>query len=113
MNVEPFSMKLVVEAVVNDPYVVDDSENLFTPVHVFVSERRVDEAAPDSDVRNPASLLNHDNFTEDEAIVETSPLLPVNAKPCVSPGRNREDENVDDAVENRPLVNPIVVDVEL
>ena len=86
MNVEPFNMKLVVEAVVNDPYVVDDRENLFTPVHVFVSESSVDDAAPDSDVRNPASLLNHDSFTDDEAIVDTSPLLPVNAKPCVSDG---------------------------
>ena len=113
MNVEPFNMKLVVEAVVNDPYVVDDRENLFTPVHVFVSDSSVDDAAPDSDVRNPASLLNHDSFTDDEAIVDTSPLLPVNAKPCVSDGRNSDDPNVDDAVENSPLVNPIVVDVEL
>ena len=31
---------------------------------------------------NPASLLNHDSLIDDEAIVETIPLLPVNAKPC-------------------------------
>ena len=37
----------------------------------------------------------------------------MNEYPCVSDGRNRDEENVDDAVENRPLVNPIVVDVEL
>lgn len=35
------------------------------------------------------------------------------AKPCVSDGRNRDDPNVDDAVENSPFRNPIVVDVEL
>ena len=45
--------------------------------------------------------------------VDTSPLLPVNAKPCVSDGKNSDDPNVDDAVENSPLVNPMVVDVEL
>jgi hypothetical protein len=33
--------------------------------------------------------------------------------PCVRDGRYTEEENVDEAVENRPLVNPIVVDVEL
>ena len=46
-------------------------------------------------------------------IVETIPLEPVNAKPCVSDGRNRLDENVDEAVENSPPVNPITVEVEL
>ena len=106
-------IRFVVDAVVNDAYVVDDRANLFTPVKLLVSDNSVDEAAPDSDVRNPASLLNHDSFTDDEAIVDTSPLLPVNAKPCVRDGRYREDPNVDDAVENSPLVKPIVVDVEL
>ena len=78
-----------------------------------MSDRSVEEAAPASDVRNPASLLNHDRFTDDEAIVCTSPFVPRYVNPCVSDGRNRDDPNVDDAVENRPLVNPIVVDVEL
>ncbi len=55
----------------------------------------VDDAAPASDVRNPASLLNHDRFTDDEAIVCTSPLLPVNAKPCVSDGRYRDPKYPD------------------
>ena len=45
--------------------------------------------------------------------VDTRPLVPMNEYPCVRDGRNRDEENVDDAVENRPLVNPIVVDVEL
>jgi hypothetical protein len=49
------------------------------------------------DVRNPASLLNHDNLTDDEAIVCTSPFVPVYVNPCVRDGRYREDENVDDA----------------
>ncbi len=106
-------VRFVVEAVVNDPYVVDDNANLFTPEKKLVSDSSVDEAAPDSEVRNPASLLNHDSRIDDEAIVCTSPFDPVYVNPCVRDGRYRLDENVDDAVENSPLVNPIVVDVEL
>jgi hypothetical protein len=44
VNVEPFSMKFVVEAVVNDPYVVDENANLFTPEKKLVSDSSVDEA---------------------------------------------------------------------
>ena len=98
---------------VNDPSVVDELENVFNAEKKLVSDSSVDDAAPDSDVRNPASLLNHDSRIDDEAIVCTSPLLPVYVKPCVSDGKYSDDPNVDDAVENRPLVNPIVVDVEL
>ena len=58
-------------------------------------------------------MLNHDSLIDDEAIVFSCPLVPVNANPCDRDGRNRDDENVDEAVENRPLENPIVVDVEL
>ncbi len=102
----------------NDPSVVDELENVdralnvLAPEKVFASLSSVDDAAPASDVRNPASLLNHDRLIDDEAIVCTSPLLPVNAKPCVSDGKNRDDPNVDDAVENSPL-NPMIVDVPL
>ncbi len=85
---------------------------MLAPEKVFASLSSVDDAAPASDVRNPASLLNHDRLIDDEAIVCTSPLLPVNAKPCVSDGKNRDDPNVDDAVENSPL-NPMIVDVPL
>ena len=46
------------------------------------------------------------------ATEDTNPLLPANKAPCVSDGKNRDDPNVDDAVENSPLVNPIVVDVD-
>ena len=97
MNVEPFNMKLVVEAVVNDPYVVDDRENLFTPVHVFVSDSSVDEANVHVDVEK----------------LYTSPLPFTASAPVDSDGKNSDDPNVDDAVENNPLVNPIVVLVEL
>jgi hypothetical protein len=65
------------------------------------------------EVRKPASLLNHDSLIDDDAIVCTRPFVPVYVNPCVRDGRYRDDENVDDAVENRPLVNPIVVEVEL
>ena len=50
-----------------------------------MSDRSVDDAAPASDVRNPASLLNHDRFTDDEAIALTAPFDPVNRKPCPVP----------------------------
>jgi ribosomal protein L28 len=39
---------------------------------------------------------------DDEAIVDTSPFVPVYVNPCVRDGRYREDENVDDAVVNDP-----------
>jgi hypothetical protein len=97
---------------VNDPYVVDEKLNLFTPEKKLVSDSSVDEAAPDSEVKNPASLLNHDRFTDEEAIVCTNPFVPVYVNPCVRDGRYREDPNVDDAVENIPFVNPIVVEVD-
>lgn len=74
--------RFVVLAVVNDPYVVDEYENVCFAVHVFVSPRSVDDAAPDSDVRNPASLLNQDSLTDDEATVFSCPPVPRYAKPC-------------------------------
>ncbi len=87
VNDEPPIIRFVDDAVSNDPYVVEDRANRLTPEKKLVSDSSVDDAAPDSDVRNPASLLNHDNRIDDEAIVDTSPLLPVNANPCVSDGR--------------------------
>ena len=50
-----------------------------------MSDRSVEEAAPASDVRNPASLLNHDRLIDDEAIALTAPFDPVNRKPCPVP----------------------------
>ena len=113
LNVFPPSVRLVVEAVVNDAYVVDDRANLLTPENEFVSVSNVEDAAPASDVKNPASLLNHDSLIDDEAIVLTSPLLPVYVKPCVRDGRYTDDPSVDEAVEKKPPVRPSVVDVEL
>ncbi len=45
--------------------------------------------------------------------VDTRPFDPMNEYPCPSDDKNKLDPNVDDAVENRPLVKPIVVEVEL
>ncbi len=44
--------RFVVEAVMNDPYVVDDRENLFTPEKKLVSDSNVDEANDHVDVEN-------------------------------------------------------------
>ncbi len=74
--------RFVVEAVVNVAYVVDEYENVCLALHVFVSPSSVDDAAPDSDVRNPASLLNQDSLTDDEASVSSCPPVPRYAKPC-------------------------------
>lgn len=52
VKVEPFRMKFVVDAVVNDPYVVDEKLNLFTPENVFASPNSVDEANVHVDVEN-------------------------------------------------------------
>ena len=41
---EPFTIRFVVEAVVNDPYVVEARANLFTPENVFASVSNVDDA---------------------------------------------------------------------
>ena len=61
----------------------------------------------------PESLLNQDSLIDDEAIVPTSPFVPVKAKPCESDERKRELEIVDEAVEKKPLSRPSVVEVEL
>ncbi len=47
------------------------------------------------------------------AVELSSPVEPTYVRPCDNPGNLNAPENVDDAVENIPLVNPIVVDVEL
>ena len=65
------------------------------------------------DVRNPESLLNHDSLIDDEAMVLVMPFDPVKRKPWVSDGRKSVELNVDEAVENRPFWNPMVVLVAL
>ena len=50
-----------------------------------MSDSNVDDAAPASDVRNPASLLNHGSRIDEDAIALTPPVDPVNRKPCPVP----------------------------
>ncbi len=60
LNDEPFTMRLVVEAVVNDPYVVDAYPNRLTPVKVFESARRVVEeivSDPPRDTNEPLRVI--------------------------------------------------------
>jgi hypothetical protein len=65
------------------------------------------------DVLKPASLLNQESWTEDEAIVDTCPAEPVYAKPCVRDGRKKLPLCVELAVEKKPLSRPRVVEVLL
>ena len=64
-------------------------------------------------VMNPASLLNHESCTDDDAIEFTFPVDPIYEKPCDNEERRRSDEKVDDAVEKIPPVKPRTDDVEL
>ena len=65
------------------------------------------------DVENPASLLNHESCTDDEAIVLTCPFVPVYVNPCASDGKKKFPDCVDEAVEKNPLSRPSVVPVAL
>lgn len=65
-----------------------------------------------ADVRNPASLLNHDSFTDDEAIELNNPLEPIKAKPCERLGWKVLPLKVEEAVEKKPPRKPSMVDVE-
>ena len=57
--------------------------------------------------------MNHDSLIDDEAMVLVMPFDPVKRKPWVSDGRKSVELNVDEAVENRPFWNPMVVLVAL
>ena len=112
----------VVEAVVNDPYVVDDRANRFTPVQLFVSASSVDDAVlsvPVIVTGAPPITVKPEHDTEPEqlavvvAVVDSSPPDPTNVRPLDSEVSLRLDENVDDAVENSPFSRPSVVVVEL
>jgi len=81
-------------------------------VKVFASERRVDEAAPESEVRKPASLLNHERLIEELATVLSFPVEPMYEKPCARDGSRRSPETVEEAVEKKPE-RPRTVVVEL
>ena len=122
VNVEPPSIRLVVDAVVNDAYVVDDRENLFTPVQLLVSDSKVVDAVLSVPVivtgAEPITVKpEHDTEPEHVAdvvaVVLRSPVDPTYVNPCDRDVSRSADPNVDEAVENKPPVNPITVDVEL
>ena len=52
-------------------------EKVLLPEKVLLSERSEDEAAPESDVRKPASFVNQERLTEEEAIELTKPPEPM------------------------------------
>ena len=110
------------DEVMNDPYVVEENANLFTPLQKLVSDSRVVDAVLSVDVIVTGAEPNATNDVHDVepvhdtvvvAVVLTSPVEPTYATPCPRDDSLSGPENVDDAVENIPLVNPIVVDVEL
>jgi hypothetical protein len=84
----------VADAYAKDARVVEELVNVWRPVNVLVSERSVEEAAPERDVRKPASLLNHERFTDEDAIVFTKPPVPRYANPCESEGRENDPVNL-------------------
>ena len=67
----------------------------------------------------PPSTVKPEHDTEPEqvaevvAVVLSSPVEPTYVKPCDRDVSLRLDENVDDAAENRPLVNPNTELVEM
>ena len=63
-------------------------------------------------VMNPASLLNQERLTDDDAIELAFPADPMYAKPCESDGKYTDDPNVDDAVVKIPE-KPSTDEVEL
>ncbi len=96
--------------------------NLFVPDQKLVSDSRVVEAVLSVPVIVIGAEPNATNDVHDVepaqdtvvvAVVLTSPVEPTYATPCPSDDSLSGPENVDDAVEKIPLVNPIVVDVEL
>ena len=95
-NVCPPSIRLVVEAVVKDPYVVDEyesvvsAENTFGPENVFESDSSVVEAVESVPVivtgAEPSTVKPaHDTDPEQEAVVVavvlSSPVEPTYARP--------------------------------
>ena len=68
---------------------------------------------PSWEPRVPDDVIDPPTASDDVAVVLTSPVDPTYATPCDSDVSRRDDPNVDDAVEKRPLRSPSVVDVEL
>ena len=98
--------RLVVLAVVNDPYVVDEYANVCSAVHELGLARLRDivELLPPS---NAPSVPDTDSdelvASDDVATVLTNPVEPTYVAPCDSDDNLRADENVDDAVLSNPL----------
>ena len=95
--------RFVVLAVVNEPYVVEDRANLFTPLQKLVSDNNVVEAVESVPVivtGDEPSTVNPVHDTEPEhdaevvAVVFTIPLVPVYASPCDRVGSLNVPENV-------------------
>jgi hypothetical protein len=60
VNVDPPNVKLVVEAVVNDPYVVEEFANVCRAVHVFGLVRSRLNALPEYVSPVPAVVVAYD-----------------------------------------------------
>ena len=78
----PFTMRLVVEAVLNDEYAVDEEygKERADVVAEIPSDGWVQasyEVRPVAEVRKPESLLNQESCTEEDAMVFTFPFVPV------------------------------------
>jgi hypothetical protein len=93
-NDEPPILRFVVEAVVKDPYVVDERAKRFTPDQKFVSARSVEEANVHVDVEKL--------YTRPEPFTAKAPLEIA--------GKLNAPEIVDDAVEKKPF-RPRTVEV--
>jgi len=122
VNVEPPSMRLVVDAVVNDAYVVDEKLNLFSPEKKLVSERSVDDAVlsvpvivtgAEPSTVNPVHDTEPEHVADVVAVVLSSPVDPTYVSPCDRDVSLSADPNVELAVEKKPPRRPSVVDVEL
>ncbi len=68
------------------PVYVSVFVNPFSPENVFESPSNVDDAAPDSDVKNPASFVSCDVLIVDVANEYVEPLAPTPRNPVVSDG---------------------------
>lgn len=110
------------DAYVNDARVVVEFENLFRPVQKFESASNVVDAVlsvlvivtgAEPSATNDVHDVEPEHDTVVVAVVPTSPVEPTYDRPCDSDVSLSGPENVDDAVEKIPLVNPIVVPVAL
>jgi hypothetical protein len=83
LNDSPLTMRLVVLAIAKDAYVVLDAypKERIDVVADTPRDGCVKASYDDTDVRYPLSLLNQDSLIDDEAMVETTPFVPVKAKP--------------------------------